>query len=152
MEAARTRHCCVYIFITHRLTLTLQLHNFNLFRTCRASSFYTVAWQLARFQLTRRIARSFLWHFNLWSSYFHVPLTTVHHMLMTNYELLRWLVETPSRDIRHYGMLNMSAVDRSTFLNVESSTGRPVQHSKMLNRHVTAMLKRDVTLHLCTVS
>ena len=27
-------------------------------RTCRTSSFCTVAWQLARFQLTRRIARS----------------------------------------------------------------------------------------------
>ena len=30
----------------------------DLFRTCRTSSFCTVAWQLARFQLTRRIARS----------------------------------------------------------------------------------------------
>jgi len=29
-----------------------------LVRTCRISSFCTVAWQLARFQLTRRIARS----------------------------------------------------------------------------------------------
>ena len=38
--------------------LTLQLHNFDLFRTCRTSSFCTVAWQLARFQLTRLIARS----------------------------------------------------------------------------------------------
>ena len=33
-------------------------NNFDLFRTCRTSSFCTVAWQLARFQLTRRIARS----------------------------------------------------------------------------------------------
>ena len=32
----------------------LQLHNFDLFRTC-TSSFCTVAWQLARFQLIRRI-------------------------------------------------------------------------------------------------
>jgi len=46
------------MFITHRPTLTLQLHNFHLFRTCRTSSFRTVAWQLARFQLTWRIARS----------------------------------------------------------------------------------------------
>ena len=30
----------------------------DLVRTCRISSFCTVAWQLARFQLTRRIARS----------------------------------------------------------------------------------------------
>jgi len=36
----------------------LQLHNFDLFRTSRTSSFCTVAWQLARFQLARRIARS----------------------------------------------------------------------------------------------
>ena len=36
-------------------TVTLQLHNFDLFRTC-TSSFCTGAWQLARFQLTRRIA------------------------------------------------------------------------------------------------
>ena len=37
-----------------------RLYNFDLFRTCRTStsSFCTVPWQLARFQLTRRIARS----------------------------------------------------------------------------------------------
>ena len=46
------------MFITHRPTVTLQLHNFDLFTTCRTSSFCTVAWQLARFQPTRRIARS----------------------------------------------------------------------------------------------
>jgi len=48
----------VHIFITHRPALTLQLHKFDLFRTCRTSSLCTVAWQLARFQLTQRIARS----------------------------------------------------------------------------------------------
>jgi len=40
------------------MSFTLQLHNFDLFRTCRTSSFCTVAWQLARFQLTQCIARS----------------------------------------------------------------------------------------------
>jgi len=44
-----------YMFI---ITLTLQLHDFDLFRTCRTSCFGTVAWQLARFQLTQRIAWS----------------------------------------------------------------------------------------------
>ena len=44
--------------ITHCLQLNLQLHTIDLVRTCRISSFCTVAWQLARFQLTRRIARS----------------------------------------------------------------------------------------------
>ena len=44
--------------ITHCLRLNRQLHTINLVRTCRISSFCTVAWQLARFQLTRRIARS----------------------------------------------------------------------------------------------
>jgi len=58
MEATRSRHGWVHMFIAHRPTLTLQLHNFDLFRTCRTSSFCIVAWQLARFQLTRRIARS----------------------------------------------------------------------------------------------
>ena len=42
--------------ITHCLRLNLQLHTIDLVRTCRAPC--TVAWQLARFQLTRRIARS----------------------------------------------------------------------------------------------
>ena len=56
MEATRSRHGWVHVFITHRPTVTLQLHNFDLFRTCRTSSFCTVEWQLARFQLTRRIA------------------------------------------------------------------------------------------------
>ena len=58
MEATRSRHGWVHIFITHCPTVTLQLHNFDLFKTCRTSSFCTVAWQLARFQLTRCIARS----------------------------------------------------------------------------------------------
>jgi len=44
--------------ITHCLRLNLQLHTIDLVRTCRISSFCIVAWQLARFQLTRRIARS----------------------------------------------------------------------------------------------
>ena len=44
--------------ITHCLRLNLQLHTIDLVRTCCISSFCTVAWQLARFQLTRRIARS----------------------------------------------------------------------------------------------
>ena len=47
-----------HVYYTLPCTVTLQLHNFDLFRTCRTSSFCTVAWQLARFQLTRRIARS----------------------------------------------------------------------------------------------
>jgi len=58
MKATRTRHSWVHMFITHRPTLTLQLHNIDLLRTCHTNSFCTVAWQLARFQLTRRIARS----------------------------------------------------------------------------------------------
>jgi len=52
MEATRSRHGWVHMFITHRPTVTLQLHNFDLFRICRTSTFCTVAWQLARFQLT----------------------------------------------------------------------------------------------------
>ena len=46
------------LFMTHCLRLNLQLHTISLFRTCRTSSFCTVAWQLARLLLTRRIARS----------------------------------------------------------------------------------------------
>jgi len=45
MKATRSRHGGVglQMFITHRLTVTLPLHNFDLFRTCRTSSFCTVA-------------------------------------------------------------------------------------------------------------
>jgi len=35
MKATRMRHGWVHMFTTHRTTLTLQLHNFDLFRTCR---------------------------------------------------------------------------------------------------------------------
>jgi len=56
MEATRSRHGSVHMFITHCPTVTLQLYNIELFRTCRTSSFCTVAWQLAIFQLTRRSA------------------------------------------------------------------------------------------------
>ena len=37
MKATRSRHGWVHMFITHRSTVTLQLHNFHLFRTCRTS-------------------------------------------------------------------------------------------------------------------
>ena len=48
----------VGLFMTHCLQLNLQLHTIGLVRTYRISSFCTVAWQLARIQLTQRIARS----------------------------------------------------------------------------------------------
>ena len=35
MKATRMRHGWVHMFITHRPTLSIQLHNFDLFRTCR---------------------------------------------------------------------------------------------------------------------
>jgi len=37
------------VSITHCLRLNLQLHTINFVRTCRISSFCTIAWQLARF-------------------------------------------------------------------------------------------------------
>jgi len=46
------------LFMIHCLRLNLQLRTISLVRTCRISSFCTVAWQLARLLLTRRIARS----------------------------------------------------------------------------------------------
>jgi len=41
--------------------------------------------------------------------------TDEQHCRMTNYELLRWLVETPSRDVEHY---NMSTASRSPCLTL----------------------------------
>ena len=58
IKATRSCHGWVHMFIAHCPTVTLQVHNIDLVRTCLTSSFCTVAWQLARFQLTRRIARS----------------------------------------------------------------------------------------------
>ena len=63
---------------------------------------------------------------------------------MTNYELLRWLVETLSCDIHHYWMLNMSAVDRAIlqishghvtvrYLQYRTVDRRYVQHSIIMN-------------------
>ena len=74
-KATRSHHGWVHMFITHWPTVTLQLHNFDLFRTCRTSSFCTVAWQLARFQLTRRIVR-FLG--DSWASWFDSRCTCGH--------------------------------------------------------------------------
>jgi len=37
MKATRTCHGRVHMFTTHRHTLTLQLHNFDLFKTCRTA-------------------------------------------------------------------------------------------------------------------
>ena len=54
------------LFMTHCLRLNLQLHTISLVRACRISSFCTVAWQLARLLLTRRIPRSLG---DSWASY-----------------------------------------------------------------------------------
>ena len=48
----------VGLFMTHCLQLNFQLPTIGLVRTCRISSFCTVAWKLARLLLTRRIAWS----------------------------------------------------------------------------------------------
>ena len=47
IEATRSHHGWMHMFITHRPTVTLQLHNFNLFRTCHTSSFALLrgSWQ-----------------------------------------------------------------------------------------------------------
>ena len=80
--------------VTHCLRLNLQLHTIDLVRTCRISSFCTVAWQLARFQLRRRIARSLgdswascmeLWPTGAaWCSFGHRTQYTVLLPLQTN--------------------------------------------------------------------
>ena len=79
-EPTRSRHGWVTLSITHCIRLNLQLHTIDLVRTCRISSNCTVAWQLAIFQLTRRIAR-FLG--DSWASCFswgicqHCPMAAV---------------------------------------------------------------------------
>jgi len=70
------------MFITHRPTLTLQLHSFDLFRTWRTSSFCTVAWQLARFQLTLRIAR---YLGDSWASYCKQPQQPDFHFKISGF-------------------------------------------------------------------
>ena len=74
MTATRSRHGWVHMFITHCLQLNLQLHTIGLVRTCRTSSFWIVAWQLARFQLTRRIARSLGDSWASCNTYMHVRI------------------------------------------------------------------------------
>jgi len=61
------------------------------------------------------------------------------HCRMTNYELLRWLAETPSRDIHRYRMLNHVSGRR---FNIFST----VQQSEISNCHVTAILNHNVRL------
>jgi len=58
VEVTRSRHSWVHMFITHWPTVTLQFHILRFVQACSTSSFYSVAWQLARFQLTQRITRS----------------------------------------------------------------------------------------------
>ena len=65
MKATRTRHGPPYThtyihtnLYSAKIVRTNLRRHFDLFRTWRKSSLRTVAWQLVRFQLTRRIARS----------------------------------------------------------------------------------------------
>jgi len=81
MRATRSRHGCVQIFIAHRRTVTLQLHNFDLFRTSGTSSFCTVAWQMARFQLTQRIARYLC---DSWGSCVYILFAILLGKIITN--------------------------------------------------------------------
>jgi len=86
VEATRSRHGWVHMFITHRSTVTLQLYNFDFFRTRRTSSFCTVAWQFARIQLTRRIARSIG---DCWASCYVAMLHVVSLVWLWTYCWLR---------------------------------------------------------------
>jgi len=61
------------------------------------------------------------------------------HCRMTNYELLRWLAEMPSRDIHHYRMLNHVSGRRFNIFWT-------VQQSEISNCHVTAILNHNVRL------
>jgi len=77
MQATRSRHGWVHIFFTYCLQLNFQLHTIDLVKTCRTITFCTVAWQLARYQLARRFARSLgdSWascRQFLWTSYYFV--------------------------------------------------------------------------------
>ena len=66
------------LFMAHCLRLNLQLHTISLVMTCRISSFCTVGWQLAIFQLTRRISRSLG---DSWASCFNI---TNHYSFNVN--------------------------------------------------------------------
>jgi len=46
-----------------------------------------------------------------------LEFTNIWHCHMTNYELLRWLVETQSRDVGHNRTLHTWASDRETFFH-----------------------------------
>jgi len=50
---------------------------------------------------------------------------------MTNYELLRGLVERLSRDIHHYRMLNVSAVDRVILQISHANIARSSDHASL---------------------
>jgi len=57
----------------------------------------------------------------------------IRYCRMTNYELLRRLVETPSRDIRHYRMLNVSALShiiKSYFKLLVGHTTKQMKHGR----------------------
>ena len=77
--------------VTHCLRLNLQLYTIDLVRTCRISSFCTVAWQLARFQLTRRITRSLG---DSWASW----LLSCHLILVCT--VMKWVMLLCCRSLR----------------------------------------------------
>jgi len=54
-KGTRSRHGWVHMFITHCLQLNLQLHNVDMVRACRTSSFYILAWLRGNWQ-------DFHWH------------------------------------------------------------------------------------------
>jgi len=93
-KATRSRHGWVHLFITRRPTVTVQLHNFDLFRTCRTSSFCTVAWRLARFQLTRRIARSLG---DSWASCFNIVAFMGTSIYLINSQLHKMIHRVPDK-------------------------------------------------------
>jgi len=86
----------------------------NLFRTCRTSSFCTVAWQLARFQLTRRIAWSLgdIWAscFSFdradWQSWVHIPFAH----LRTQYLIVVHSLQYGSAAIYFFSFLSHDAM------------------------------------------
>ena len=81
----------------------------------------------------------------LWTRGFNLAFI-IFHCRMTNYELLRWLVETPSRDVQRYRMITASRSTGSHYKIVSVSLRKwPHAHGFTNKAYLSAIKATNIS-------
>ena len=124
---------CADGLLANRLMTVMSSQNNYAILFCRPTNYELLRWlvetpsrDFEHYRMTDDSRQCIIWHFHVWWKCRMIGIARWRFNLfecrrrmlqrhlssvncrMTNYELLRWLVETPSRDVEHYHMFTAS--------------------------------------------